>query len=112
MDLFKFSQKNIRKSVGGAKYKSLRTLCLAGIMLLAFYSVINFPGYYAQGPDTQQWIMIYLCLLSAIILLYITLASSSWEGKAPHDWHSSGGSMHAFTFGSLFCKKCGFSLLF
>ena len=107
MDLFKFSQKNLRRKAPGTKYRQLRTMCLAGIMLLALFAVANFPGYYAQGPDVQQWIMIYLCMLSAIILMYIVLASSSWEGKAPHDWNSSGGSMQAFTFGSFFCKKCG-----
>lgn len=107
MNLSKFSYKQNKKKAPGRKYKNLRTICLAGIMLLGFYAVATFPGYYEEGPDTQQWLMIGFCMLSAIILFYITLASNSWEGKSPHDWHTSGGSLHAFTFGVFSCKKCG-----
>ena len=48
------------------KYTTYNTLCLAGIVLVVFYAIINFPGYYEGGLDTQEWVRICLVMISGI----------------------------------------------
>ena len=89
------------------RYGSLRTVCLAGLLLLSFYAVTQFPSFYEQGPDRQQWGMIGAVLLSAILLLQTERSASSRSGKRPHDWDSAGGTLHAFSFRRRCCSVCG-----
>lgn len=89
------------------KYSQMRRLCIAGILLLGFYAISAFPGYYEAGLNLNNCLMMGFVLLSAIVLFYLERAYSSKEGAKPHDWNSSGGSMHAFSFVRAFCPDCG-----
>ena len=104
MDFFKAlrGKTDIRK-----KYAQMRRLCIAGILLLGFYAISAFPGYYEAGLNLNNCLMMGFVLLSAIVLFYLERAYSSKEGARPHDWNSSGGSMHAFSFVRAFCPGCG-----
>lgn len=93
-----------------AKQARLRLACLAGLILLSFYAITQFPVFYEDGPSLNEWVMIVFVMLSADVLLYIERASSNQSGRRPHDFASSGGSLHAFSFSTLFCKKCGAKL--
>lgn len=93
------------------KYTTYNTLCLAGIVLVVFYAIINFPGYYEGGLDTQEWVRICLVMISGIVLLYMQRGCSSKEGARPHDYNTSGGTMHAFFFEQKVCTKCGTKLI-
>lgn len=95
------------KASAKSRYPYLRTLSLAGILLLAFYAAVHFPGFYDAGPTLHQWFIIGSVMLSAIVLVHFERACSSREGLGKHDWNSSGGSLYAFSFGRFFCKKCG-----
>lgn len=97
---------NSRPGTPGSRQRFQRTMSLAGIMLLAFYAAITFPGYYEQGPCLQQWFIIGSVMLSAIVLFFFERTCSSREGRSKHDWNTSGGSLYAFSFGRFTCKKC------
>lgn len=104
VDFSKLLKKNRN---GSGKYAKLRLACLAGLILLSFFAITQFPVYYEDGPTLREWVMIVFVMLSADVLLYIERASSNQSGRRPHDPASSGGSLHAFSFSTLFCKKCG-----
>lgn len=102
-----FSKMLNKKEPTQSKQASLRLACLAGLILLSFYAITKFPVFYEDGPSLNEWIMIVFVMLSADVLLYVERASSNQSGRRPHDFASSGGSLHAFSFSTLFCKKCG-----
>ncbi len=89
------------------KYSQMRRVCIAGILLLGFYATTNFPAYYDAGLNTGNCLMMGSVMLSAIVLFYLERSYSSKEGARPHDWNTSGGSMHAFSFARCFCPDCG-----
>ena len=89
------------------KYLHLRKLYIAGILLLSFFAIVNFPKYYDAGLNVENSLMIAFVMLSAIVLFYLERNSSSKGGVHPHEWNSAGGSMHAFSFANYFCPDCG-----
>lgn len=89
------------------RYSIGRTSALSAIVLLAFFAVTTFPGYYNDGPSPRQWGMIAAVLLAAIVSVRFERSCSSKMGKRPHDWNSSAGSLHAFSFVKCPCTKCG-----
>lgn len=104
MDFFRAIKE---KTDARKKYAQMRRLCIAGILLLGFYAISTFPGYYEAGLNTYNCLMMAFVMLSAIVLFYLERTYSSKEGARPHDWNSSGGSMHAFSFARYFCPDCG-----
>ena len=89
------------------RYSIGRTSALSAVVLLAFFAVTTFPGYYDGGPSPRQWGMITAVLLAAIVSIRFERSCSSRMGKRPHDWNSSAGSLHAFSFVKCTCAKCG-----
>ena len=89
------------------RYSIGRTSALSAVVLLAFFAVTTFPGYYDGGPSSRQWGMITAVLLAAIVSIRFERSCSSRMGKRPHDWNSSAGSLHAFSFVKCTCAKCG-----
>ena len=92
------------------KYTRMRWLCLGGIVLLSFYAITEFPGFYERGLDAGSVLMIGFVMLSGIALLHIERGCSSRSGRNRHDWASAGGSMYAFSWAGFYCSGCGAKL--
>lgn len=93
------------------RYRTGKYSCLAGLILVAFYAISMIPPLYEDGLTANDWVMIVLILLSGIVLLYLERGYSSKSNTRPHDYKSSGGSMHAFSFDRRLCRKCGSRLV-
>lgn len=88
------------------KYAMGRNACLYGLVIVLFYAVTSFPGYFDPVPDYEHWGLIAMTILSGIVLLYFERFCSSRSGKRPHEWNSSGGTLHAFSFTNCRCAAC------